>query len=132
MTHVLLIEDNLPDAALVRDALKREGLDFAVHECVDAEAAAVYVERMGISADVPCPEIVIIDLNLPRGDGIELLKQIREHPKCAGIPVLIMTSSDAPRDRAAADVLGNTRFFRKPLDLDAFLRIGSLVREILR
>ena len=129
--QVLLIEDNRPDALLVRDALRREGLDFTVHEITDAEAVAAYVERMGNAADAPCPDVIIMDLNLPRGDGFEVLRAIRSCPACTNTPVIVTTSSDSPDDRAKVAEMGNTRYFRKPLDLDSFLRIGALVREVL-
>jgi CheY-like chemotaxis protein len=129
--HVLLVEDNRSDVALVCYALKRHGLEATIHVIEDAESAGAYLSLMGTASDVPCPEIVIMDLNLPRGDGLELLRQIRSHQDCRNIPAIVMTSSDAEKDRATAIELGNTRFFRKPPDLDAFLHIGVLVREIL-
>jgi CheY-like chemotaxis protein len=131
-TEVLLVEDNRPDAALIRDALKRERLEVRVREFADAETVAGYLQRMGTAPDFPCPEVVIMDLNLPRGDGLDLLKQIRTHPECGKVPVVVMSSSDSPKDRSAAENLGNTMFFRKPLDLDAFLGIGKIVRQILQ
>jgi two-component system, chemotaxis family, response regulator Rcp1 len=130
-TEVLLVEDNRPDAALVREALKSEHLEVRVREFTDAETAAGYLSRMGSTPDFPCPALVIMDLNLPRGDGLDLLKQIRAHPECGKVPVVVMSSSDSPRDRSVAENLGNTKFFRKPADLDAFLGIGKIVREIL-
>ncbi len=130
--NVLLIEDNRPDALLVRDALGKQHLDFALTEISDAEAAAAYVDRMGSAADAPYPDIVIMDLNLPLGDGFDLLQQIRNRPGSVDTPVIVMTSSESPYDRARATEMGNTRYFRKPLDLDAFLQIGALVREALQ
>jgi two-component system, chemotaxis family, response regulator Rcp1 len=130
-TEILLVEDNRPDAALVLEALKSEHLEVKVREFTDAETTAGYLSRMGSTPDFPCPALVIMDLNLPRGDGLDLLKQIRAHPECAKVPVVVMSSSDSPRDRSAAENLGNTKFFRKPPDLDAFLGIGKIVREIL-
>jgi chemotaxis family two-component system response regulator Rcp1 len=129
--QVLLIEDNRPDAVLVGHALRKQRLDIALHDFDDGEAAAAYVQRMG-GADVPCPDVVIMDLNLPRGDGFALLKQIRDRPGCADTPAIVMTSSVSPHDRARAAAMGNTRYFIKPSDLDAFLQIGVLVREVLK
>jgi chemotaxis family two-component system response regulator Rcp1 len=129
--QVLLIEDNRPDALLVRNALQKQGLDFSIHELRDAEAASSYAQRMGSAADVPYPDIVIMDLNLPKGDGLEILEAIRNCPECADTPVIVMTSSDSPRHHARVAEMGNTRYFRKPLDLDAFLGIGALVVEVL-
>lgn len=129
--RVLLVEDNRPDAALVREALKRHGIEAAIQAIEDAETAAAHLSHIGSGLNLPCPAIVIMDLNLPRGDGLELLRHIRQHPECGNVPVIVMTSSDSPKDREAAIGLGNTRYFRKPSDLEGFLRIGALVREVL-
>jgi two-component system response regulator len=129
--QVLLIEDNRPDALLVRNALQKELLAVAVQELRDADAAEDYLSRAGLSDDTPCPEIVVMDLHLPRGDGFEILRQIRTHPTCADIPVVVMTASESAADRARVGEFGNVRFFVKPSDLDAFLRIGAVVHEIL-
>jgi len=129
--HVLLIEDNRPDALLVRDGLRKNGVDFILHEIADADAAAVYVQRLASAADVPYPDVVILDLNLPKGDGLELLQIFRGFPQCANTPVIVMTSSDSPADRKKVAEMGNTLYFRKPLDLDEFLQIGALVRTLL-
>jgi CheY-like chemotaxis protein len=129
--QVLLIEDNRPDALLVREALRRRGLDADLREISDAETAARYIARMGTGADAPIPDIVIMDLNLPRGDGLQLLHALRNCPQFENRPVVVMTSSEGPAARAAAQV-GNTRYFRKPLELDVFLGIGRVVEEALR
>jgi two-component system response regulator CiaR len=70
-----------------------------------------------------------MDLNLPLGDGFDLLEQIRN--RCVDTPVIVMSSSESPKDQARVARMGNTRYFRKPLDLEAFLQIGALVREVL-
>jgi CheY-like chemotaxis protein len=129
--QVLLVEDNRPDVLLIRDALQNEGLEFVIHEITDAEAAMAYVARMGIAADAPYPDVVITDLNLPRGDGLGVLRALRESPACMNTPIIVMTSSASPGDRAKVGEIGNTRYFKKPLELDAFLRIGALVRQVL-
>jgi DNA-binding response OmpR family regulator len=129
--QVLLIEDNRPDALLVRDGLRRRGLDFVLHEIADGEAAADYVERLRSGADVPYPDVVIMDLNLPKGDGLEILQTFRDCPRLVHTPVIVMTSSESPADRTKVAEMGNTCYFKKPLDLDEFLRIGAVVQEVL-
>jgi CheY-like chemotaxis protein len=126
------VEDNQPDVMLVRQALSQRGLQFSVHEMSDAEEAAAYIERMGDTEKSPCPDIVLLDLNVPKGDGLELLKAFRASPKCPGVPIIVMTSSDSPRDRAKANEMGTTLYFRKPIELDEYLRLGILVEEVLK
>ena len=129
--QVLLIEDNLPDALLVREALRAHAIEFTLHEAADAEQAVAYVERMGCAAQSPYPDVVILDLNLPGGDGLGVLETFRKREMCVNTPVIVMTSSESPNDRARVAQMGNARFFRKPPELDAFLDIGRLVREVL-
>jgi CheY-like chemotaxis protein len=129
--RVVLVEDNRPDVMLVRHALDECGLDVALQVIYDAEEAVAYISRLGETEDAPCPDIVLLDLNVPKGDGLELLAAFRTSPKCRDLPIVIMTSSDSPRDRTRATEIGATRYFRKPIDLDQYLRLGALVEEVL-
>ena len=87
---------------------------------------------MGEPDGDPCPDIVLLDLNLPKVDGPEVLTEFRKHPECARTPVIVISSSDAHKDRERMAGLGISRYFRKPSDLDGFLRLGALVREVMR
>jgi DNA-binding response OmpR family regulator len=127
--RVAVIEDNRADTLLVRDALRFAELDFELREIPDAEQAGAYLAEIGAGGD--CPDVVILDLNLPRGDGADVLAQLRSSPRCADVPVVVMTSSDSPSDRARVAEATRARYFRKPLELDAFLKLGHLVREML-
>lgn len=80
---------------------------------------------------LPRPDVVLLDLNLPRKGGTRVLERIRLSRNCARVPVVIVTSSDSPQDKAQASRLGATKYFQKPLDLMQFMKIGPLVREIL-
>jgi CheY-like chemotaxis protein len=75
--------------------------------------------------------VVLLDLNLPRKGGARVLERIRQSPECAGVPVVVVTSSDSPGDKKQASRLGATRYFQKPLDLMEFMKLGPLVREVL-
>jgi DNA-binding response OmpR family regulator len=77
------------------------------------------------------PALAIIDLNVPKHDGAEILKKIRTSRRLADLPVLIMSSSSSPRDRARLFELGIGRYVTKPADLDEFLKIGQVVKELL-
>jgi DNA-binding response OmpR family regulator len=75
--------------------------------------------------------LIILDLNLPRHDGIEILQRLRENATLARVPVVVLTSSDSPRDRLLATQLGAARFIRKPSNLEQFLGLGAVFRELL-
>jgi CheY-like chemotaxis protein len=77
----------------------------------------------------PCPDVILLDLNLPKADGATVLAEFRKREECAHTPVIIVTSSDAQADRARVAKLGVTRYFRKPTDLNAYLQLGAIVRE---
>jgi len=73
---------------------------------------------------------MLLDLNLPTADGTEVLRELRSHPHCASTPVIIVTSSDAPKDRARVAELGISHYFTKPSDWDAFMRLGEVVMRV--
>jgi CheY-like chemotaxis protein len=129
---VLLAEDNPGDVFLVRRALEKHGLlevELVVVE--DGQAALRYIERVDADDSVACPNLALLDLNLPRATGSRILTRIRQSRRCRGIPIIIVTSSDSPLDRDAASQLGASAYFRKPGDLAGFMRLGQIVRDAL-
>ena len=129
--HVLLVEDSEADELLMRAALKLDGLecDFVVSE--DGEKAIDLIDRLDHGEMNPRPSVVLLDLNLPKKSGVKVLERIRQSPECGEIPVVIVSSSDSPRDQAQVSRLGATRYFQKPLDLMEFMKLGPLVREVV-
>jgi CheY-like chemotaxis protein len=89
------------------------------------------LERANADECAPCPDFVVLDLNLPGRGGIQILECLRNIPKCAGAPVIIFTSSESPQDKADAFRLRANRYFQKPTDLAGFMKLGELVRESL-
>jgi CheY-like chemotaxis protein len=129
---VLLAEDNPGDVFLVRRALEKHGLlevELVVVE--DGQAALRYIERVDADDSVACPNLALLDLNLPRATGSRILTRIRQSRRCGGIPIIIVTSSDSPLDRDAASQLGASAYFQKPGDLAGFMRLGQIVRDAL-
>src|SRR5688500_18293199 len=126
VTKILVAEDNPADVYLLREALNRESIGRNVELMVvsDGEQALEYIQRLGNFSDAVIPDLVVLDLNLPKSDGSDVLRCIRQTPAYAGIPVVVLTSSDSPRDRTAAENLGANAFITKPSDLDAFLALG--------
>ena len=129
---ILLAEDNPGDVYLVRRALERHGfadLDLVVVD--DGEAALRYMDRVDSDDALLAPDLAMLDLNLPRATGNRILARIRDSRRCAGIPIIIVTSSDSSIDRAAAAELGATSYFQKPVDLAGFMQLGRVVRDAL-
>lgn len=126
-----MVEDSQADQLLMREALARHVGDFSARTIGNAEEAIHYIGGLCNSPDTPCPDVVLLDLNLPRGDGMDFLCALRESDKCPQTAVIIVTSSDSPRDRARAAEMGAARYFRKPTGLDDFLTLGSVVKEVL-
>jgi CheY-like chemotaxis protein len=123
---IFLAEDNPADVYLLREALAAEcagEIDVVVAQ--DGEEALDFVQGRGAFHAAGRPDLIILDLNLPKSDGNDVLKAIRETASLSAVPVVILTSSDSPRDRAAAERLGANHYITKPSDLDDFLALGG-------
>ncbi len=128
--HIFLAEDNPGDVELVREALREHNISHQLFVACDGREARRFFDSMGKAPDAPFPDLFLFDLNLPKTDGYELMSLFRSHPLCAEAPVIIVTSSNARKDRERAAALGATRYFRKPSELLEFLELGSLIREL--
>jgi DNA-binding response OmpR family regulator len=128
--NLLLAEDNLPDALLVREAIRMENLPLQVHLAADGEQAIEFIARAERDTEAPCPHFLLLDLNLPKVDGFDVLRRLRASDRCKAIPVLIISSSDSPADRSRAASLG-AGYFRKPPSYDEFLKLGAVLRQLL-
>ena len=128
---ILLAEDNLADILLVRKALEEYQVPHDLHVVRDGEEALTFIRSMGGPGGIPCPDIVLLDVNLPKVEGAEILSEFRKHPQCAETPVIVITSSDAHRDRERMAEFGIARYFRKPSDLDEFMKLGAVVLEVV-
>ena len=129
--RILIAEDNKADVLLIREALQEHGLDYEAEVASDGEQAFAFLQRVGSSPEIPL-HLVLLDLNLGTHHGTEVLAQIRKMPRLLRVPVVVLTSSDSPLDRQRVQTLGADLYIRKPLDLDAFLRIGGQIAEVLR
>jgi CheY-like chemotaxis protein len=128
--HVLLAEDNRGDVMLVREALAAHNIPHELYVAINGEEAIDFVTRMGNPGEAPCPDILLLDLNLPRIDGHEVLRRFRGHPRCTETPVVIVSSSDSLRDREQVQALGVDRYFKKPITFDGFMELGGIVKEL--
>lgn len=128
--HIFLAEDNPGDVELVRESLREQNIEYTLTLASDGREAKRLIQRVGMAEDAQCPDLVLLDLNLPKADGYELMDLLRAHPMCATTPVIVVTSSDAKRDRERAAQMGAVRYFRKPSELSEFLQLGLVIREL--
>jgi two-component system, chemotaxis family, response regulator Rcp1 len=129
--QIILVEDAEPDVLLVREALEQSGLEFELRVFDDGEQGVDFVETVDRDATVARPHLFLLDLNLPKRTGGQILERVRQSPRCGRIPVVILTSSDSNRDKAQAANLNATGYFRKPSRLDEFMKLGPYVRDLL-
>jgi CheY-like chemotaxis protein len=127
--HILAAEDNEADVLLFQEAFAHHAIEHEIHVTPDGKAALDYIARMGKPEGPPCPDVMLLDLNLPKADGTTILEEFRKHPDCARTPVIVVTSSDAEKDRVKVGGFKVARYFRKPSDFDAFMELGAIVRE---
>lgn len=127
--RVLLIEDNAGDVYLFEKALANTGLDCELTVIDDGAQALAFAKGLGTPG--PVPDIAVLDLNLPKHDGIEVLEALRHNQHLCRVPVMIMTSSASPRERLRLEQFGIECYLTKPLNLDDFLRAGQVVGDLL-
>lgn len=127
---ILLAEDNPGDVRLFREALHSRSLDFELTVAEDGQKALGHVKSA--SNGQMRLDLIVLDINLPRHKGDEVLRQVRAEPSLAKVPVIVLTSSSAPSDRAAAVRLGADLFIRKPSDLQELLEVAKMVEEVLK
>jgi len=128
--EILLFEDNAPDVFLVQTALDSAGLRFHLEVCSDGREGLNRL-RESVDGRASWPDLLLLDLNLPKYDGEKILEQLRKVENGRKIPVVVLTSSDSPKDRERAASFGIEHFFRKPMDLDEFLQLGEIVKSVL-
>ncbi len=124
--QIVLVEDNEGDVFLVRRALNRTAVPYELRHVSNGEDALQIVAENG---EGQRPDIFILDLNLPRFSGGEVLSRIRANAAFDTTPVMVLTSSDSSRDRVRAMELGADRYFCKPTDLTAFMGLGPIIHE---
>lgn len=119
--EILLVEDNPADAELVEEAFRDGGFRHNLHFAGDGVMALQFLRRQGRYTEAPCPDVVLLDLNLPRKDGREVLKEIKADAELRKIPVIVLTTSDDEADVHTVYGLYANCYLTKPVDLDDFL-----------
>jgi two-component system, response regulator len=124
--HILLVEDNEAHAELVVRGMRDQQVANRIHHVVDGEQALDYLFQKGVFADSgqsPRPNLILLDLRLPRVDGLDVLKTIKETPALRRIPVVVLTSSDAETDIAKSYDYHANSYIVKPLDFKTFTKL---------
>ena len=127
--EILLAEDNPGDVKLTEKALERGNVINNLHVVNDGIEALSYLRKEDEYADKPRPDLVLLDLNMPRKGGIEVLEAISEDPELRRIPIVVLTSSEAEEDIVQSYDLHANAYLTKPVDFDGFLDIVSRIEE---
>lgn len=128
---MLIVEDNESDVFLIREAIEATKLPLTLQVVKDGSQAVQFVDRIDSDATMHCPALVILDINLPKMQGGEVLRHMRRSRKCARAPVVIVSTSDSGQDREQMANLGANEYFRKPSSYDAFMKLGDVVKGLL-
>ncbi len=128
-SHILVVEDNPADVFLIRETIEAAGIKAPVHVVKDGEDATRFFDDADRDDLAPCPALIILDINLPKKHGTEVLQHLRNSRRCREASVIVVSTSDAARDREAVIQNGADAYFCKPSKYDEFLKLGDLILE---
>lgn len=126
-----MVEDNRADVFLIRESIEAACTGATLFVVQDGERAIRFFEEADRDPSAPSPDIVILDINLPKKSGAEVLSRMRLSQRCAHAPILIVTSSNSEKDRETMALLGVNGYFRKPSVYEEFMKLGGLVKGML-
>ena len=127
--EILLVEDNPGDARLTLEAMREAKVHNRIHVVEDGVEAMEFLRRQGRFGDAPRPDLILLDLNLPRKDGREVLAEVKADPELKRIPVVVLTTSRAEEDVLRAYNLHANCYVTKPVDLEQFMKIVGQIDE---
>jgi CheY-like chemotaxis protein len=119
--EVLLVEDDPGDVLMTQEAFADYKIANRLNVVTNGEDAIAYLRKQGEYADAPTPDLVLLDLNLPRRDGREVLRDVKADPELRRIPIVVLTTSDAKEDVLASYDLHANAYVRKPVDFEQFV-----------
>lgn len=125
LSPILIVEDRLTDLDLTKRAFARRRLLNPIQEARDGEQAIAYIERW--EAGEPLPIFILLDLGLPKINGLEVLRQLKSHPTSAAIPVIVLTTSAEDKDIQEAYKLGCNSYIVKPIEFNKFMEVTSQI-----
>lgn len=126
---ILLVEDNEGDARLAREAMKESKLHNRLYHVLDGEEAMAFLRKQGRYAGVPRPQLILLDLNLPKKNGREVLAEVKTDENLRRIPVVILTISKDEADIIKTYDLHANCYITKPIDLEQFLKVVQAIEE---
>jgi len=127
--EILLVEDNPGDARLTQEALREGKIRNNLHHAKDGVEALAFLKREGIHAGAPTPDLILLDLNLPRMDGRQVLSEMKADPRLRVIPVVVLTTSEAENDIVKSYQLHANCYITKPVDLEKFIAIVRAIES---
>jgi two-component system, chemotaxis family, response regulator Rcp1 len=129
--RLLVVEDNASDVFLLQRALKKQDCNFELLHLMNGGQALAFIRRQGTYADAAVPNLILVDLNLSKYSGEDILREIRSAGHLAGVPVCVWSSSRSRRDEALLKDLGVAQFITKPSGLGKFMEIGKTIKDLL-
>jgi chemotaxis family two-component system response regulator Rcp1 len=127
--HVLLVEDSPGDVRLTQEAFRDAGVPIILHVATDGVEAMAFLRREGIHRDAPRPDFILLDLNLPKMDGRQVLSEIKNDTALKSIPTVILTTSDAEADIVKSYQLQANCYLSKPVQLDEFENLVKSIQD---
>ena len=129
--RIIVIEDNGSDVFLLERALNRQDLRFELVHLQNGGEALAFIRRQGAYVDAAIPNLILLDLNLSKYAGEDILREIHNASHLGGVPVCVWSSSRSRRDEALLKELGVSQFITKPSGLDQFMEIGKRIKDVL-
>jgi len=127
--EVLLVEDDPGDVLMTREAFEEHKLRNRLNVVSDGDEALAYLRQEGVHRDAPRPDLILLDLNLPRRDGREVLSEIKSDPELRRIPVVVLTTSQADEDILRSYQLHANAYVTKPVDFDRFVNVVKQIDD---
>ncbi len=131
IVRILVIEDNASDVFLLDRALNQHDLRFELVHLLNGGQALAFIRREGAYTDAAIPNLILVDLNLSKYTGEDILREIQTARHLGGVPVCVWSSSRSRRDEALLKDLGVVQFITKPSGLDQFMEIGKTIKDLL-
>src|SRR5665213_2160202 len=129
--RVFLAEDNDADAMIVGEVLRTHPADYELVRVKDGEAALDFVATLEDSPTLPTPHIFVLDLHLPKHDGLEIIKVIRASLRCRALPIIALSASDSPQELERVES-HSAIYFRKPSDFESYMKLAAVVQNVIR
>ena len=120
------------DVFVIKEVLEDCGMKFSLRLARNGQEALHFLQDLNGNEGQSCPDLVLLDLNLPKVAGIEVLRELRASSPCKDTPVIVVTSSTASADRAAVQRLGAQAYFQKPTDLKAYMELAVVIKRVLK